>query len=118
MRKLFVAILLTGAALTSAASTASAQRYLDDYEGREINSVKDSLRRQGFSDAGHVTKRRGTFAVMFDGRTCIQLHGSRGVIDEIDVTDPRDCGVRPRPSGPRPWGPPPPPPWGPPPPRY
>lgn len=109
MRKFFVALLVCGTTLTSITSTASAQRYLEDYLGREINRVKDSLRRQGFEDAGRITKRRGTYALMFDGRTCVALHGGRGVIDEIDTVDPRDCGARRRPSEPsqRPWGPPP-----------
>jgi hypothetical protein len=123
MKKFILAILVGGAALTSAVTTASAQRYLDDYRGREINSVKDSLRYQGFRDAGRISNRRGSYALMFDGRTCIALHGSRGVIDEIATFDPRDCDPRrgPPPPPPRGYGAPPPPPpgWGPPPPpRY
>jgi hypothetical protein len=108
MKKYYVAALLAAATLTSFASSASAQRYLDDYRGREINDVKDALRRDGYSDVGHITTRRGRYALMYDGRTCIALHGGYGLIDDIDIFDPRDCGARPRPPGPRPWGPPPP----------
>jgi hypothetical protein len=119
MKKFFIAILISGAALTSVVSSASAQRYLDDYRGRQINDVKDSLRDQGFRDSGRISNRRGSYALMFDGRTCIALHGSRGVIDEIATFDPRDCDQRRGPPPPPPrgygnqqqpgWGPPPPP---------
>jgi hypothetical protein len=97
LKKFLIGMLLAGATLASVVSSAEAQRYLDDYRGRDINDVKNSLRRQGFRDAGHVTKRRGTYALMFDGRNCIALHGGRGVIDEINMSDPRDCGERRRP---------------------
>lgn len=92
MRKSLIRALICSAALMSVISVASAQRYsLDDYLDRNINEVKDSLRDQGYDDVGHITKRSGTWALMYDGRNCIALHGGRGVIDDIDTFDRRDC---------------------------
>jgi hypothetical protein len=93
---------LAGAAICCAtlfgvAPAVTAQQFLEQYLDGDIESVKQSLRNDGFEDAGHVTKRGATWALMYDGRTCIALHGSRGRIDDIDHFRDRDCERR-RPS--------------------
>ena len=97
MKKYLVSAVVAGLTLSAFAGPASAQRYLDDYVGRRINAVKDDLRDQGFRDVGRISDRRGSYALMFDGRTCLALHGGRGVIDDIDRLDSRDCDTRRRP---------------------
>ena len=97
MKKYFVSAVVAGVALSTFAGSASAQRYLDDYVGQRINAVKDDLRDQGFRDVGRISDRRGSYALMFDGRTCLALHGGRGVIDDIDRLDRQDCDPRRRP---------------------
>jgi hypothetical protein len=97
MKKFLLSAIVAGIAVSALAGSASAQRYLDDYVGRRINAVKDDLREQGFRDVGRISDRRGSYALMFDGRTCLALHGGRGVIDDIDRLDRRDCDTRRRP---------------------
>lgn len=76
----------------STVTMANAQgRNLDEYLGVGINAAKGSLYEQGFRDAGHRTRHGRSWALMWNGRTCVALHGYRGVIDDVDVFHPRNC---------------------------
>lgn len=94
IRQYFAGALICCAGLVSAAPAVTAQQYLDQYLDRDIERVKQSLRNDGFEDVGHLTKRGATWALMYDGRTCVALHGSRGRIDDIDTFRDRDCERR------------------------